>query len=184
MKKKEENKALSGVAIWITGLPGSGKSTVANDLKAHFPEFRILRMDELRGILTPEPTYSDTERDVVYRALVYMAKKITDLGHDVIIDATGNLRKWRDLARNLISRYIEVYLKCPIDVCMQREKLREVTHEAPRDIYRKGAEGWPVPGLTAPYEEPLTPEIVVDSDKTSIAEIVEMIAREISGLKT
>jgi adenylylsulfate kinase len=184
MEKREENKASAGIAIWITGLPGSGKSTVANDLKSLFPEFRILRMDELRGVLTPEPTYSATERDIVYRALVYIAKKMTDLGYDVIIDATGNLRKWRDLARNLISRYIEVYLKCPIEVCMQREKKREVTHEAPREIYRKGSEGWPVPGLTAPYEEPLVPEIVIDSEKTSIAETVERITREISRLKT
>jgi adenylylsulfate kinase len=184
MEKRKENRALAGIAIWITGLPGSGKSTVANDLKSHFPEFRILRMDELRSVLTPEPTYSDTERDVVYRALVYMAKKITDLGHAVIIDATGNLRKWRDLARELIPKYIEVYLKCPIEVCMQREKLREITHEAPRDIYRKGSEGWPVPGLTAPYEEPLAPEIVIDSDRTSLVETVERIAREISELKT
>lgn len=109
---------MSGIAIWITGLPGSGKSTVANEVKKVHPEFIILRMDELRKIVTPEPTYSDAEREIVYRTIVYLAKKLTEHGHDVIIDATGNLRRWRELARQLIPRYAEVYLKCPIEICM------------------------------------------------------------------
>lgn len=162
--------------MWITGLPGSGKSTVADAFEKTHPEFIILRMDELRRVVTPEPTYSDSERETVYRALVYLAKMLTELGHDVIIDATGNLRRWRELARQLIPKYIEVYLRCPIELCMKRERQRLETHEAPKDIYKKGAEGWPVPGINVPYEEPLNPEVVIDTDKTSIEDIEDMVA--------
>ncbi|MEW6215371.1 MAG: adenylyl-sulfate kinase, partial [Nitrospirota bacterium] len=109
---------MSGIAIWITGLPGSGKSTVADAFKKAHPKFIVLRMDELRKVVTPEPTYSDYEREIVYRSLVYLAKKLTELGQDVIIDATGNLRRWRELARGLIPRYAEVYLRCPVELCM------------------------------------------------------------------
>jgi adenylylsulfate kinase len=174
---------MSGVAIWLTGLPGSGKSTVADKIKKLHPEFIILRMDELRKVVTPEPTYSDHERETVYRALVYLAMKLTEAGQDVIIDATGNLRKWRDLARQLIPRFAEAYLKCPVKICMEREKDRLNTREAPRDIYNKGAAGSPVPGMTVPYEEPLNPEILIDSDKVSIDEIKKRMDQEILQLK-
>jgi adenylylsulfate kinase len=168
---------MSGIAIWITGLPGSGKSTVADEIKKNHPEFVLLRMDELRKIITPEPTYSESEREMVYRSLVYLARILTEQGHDVIIDATGNLRRWRELARQLIPRFAEVYLKCPIELCMEREKKRVDTHAAPKKIYQKGAAGWPVPGMAAPYEEPLNPEVIVETDKTSLKEIVEKIEK-------
>ncbi|MEW6163354.1 MAG: adenylyl-sulfate kinase [Nitrospirota bacterium] len=173
---------MGGIAIWITGLPGSGKSTVADALKKARPEFIILRMDELRKVVTPEPTYSDSEREIVYRTLVYLAKILAELGHDVVIDATGNLRRWRELARRLIPLYIEVYLRCPIELCIKRERQRLETYEAPMDIYKKGFEGWPVPGIVVPYEEPLNPEVVIDADKTSIEDTIAKIEREIARL--
>ena len=132
-------------------------------------------MDELRKVITPQPTYSETEREIVYRAIVYLAKKLTEAGHDVIIDATGHLRRWRDLARQLIPRYGEVYLQCPIAVCIRREQERVETREAPKDIYKKGDAGWPVPGVSAPYEEPLRPELVIETDKMSIADMLKKV---------
>ncbi|MGB9715895.1 MAG: adenylyl-sulfate kinase [Thermodesulfovibrionales bacterium] len=170
---------MTGIALWITGLPGSGKSTIADALKKTFPDFIILRMDELREIVTPEPTYSDSEREIVYRALVYIALKLTEFDHNVIIDATGNLRRWRELARKLIPKYIEIYLKCPIETCMVREKERKERRSAPADIYKKGAEGWPVPGIVVPYEEPINPEIIIETDKTSLKESIAKIETEI-----
>lgn len=155
-------------AIWITGLPGSGKSTVAEAFRKRHPEFVILRMDELRKIVTPTPSYSETERELVYRCIVYTAKTLTGLGHDVIIDATGNMRRWRELARKVIPDFTEVYLKCSISECRRRERHRRETHAAPRDIYEKGKKGWPVPGVTVPYEEPLNPEVLIDTEVTDI----------------
>lgn len=172
------------VALWITGLPGSGKSTVAEEVKRLHPEFVVLRMDDLRRVVTPEPTYADSERDMVYRCLVYTAQKLVENGHSVLIDATGNLRKWRDLAREQIPNYGEVYLRCAIETCREREQQRVDAHGAPRDIYRKGEAGWPVPGATAPYEEPLTHELVIETDRQTVRDGVSLIEGLIQRLRS
>ncbi|MDP2276585.1 MAG: adenylyl-sulfate kinase [Nitrospirota bacterium] len=173
---------MKGFALWITGLPGSGKSTLADEIKKLYPKFIILRMDAFRKIVTPKPAYSDLERDIVYRSLVYLAKKMTEQGHNIIIDATGNLRRWRTLARRLIPKYAEIYLKCPLEIAMKRERKRTCTHKAPKGIYKKGAKGWPVPGIQAPYEEPKKPELTIETDRLSVKESVKSIRELITNL--
>lgn len=168
------------VALWITGLPGSGKSVIAEEIKRLHPDFVLLRMDDLRRVVTPEPTYSETERDMVYRCLVYTAARFVELGHSVVIDATGNLRVWRELARKLIPGYKEIYLKCPLELCRERERKRTETRGAPTEIYRKGEAGWPVPGLTAPYEEPENPDLLIETDRTPVEAAVLLIEEYIS----
>jgi adenylylsulfate kinase len=172
---------MSGIAIWLTGLPGSGKSTVADALKERHPEFMILRMDEMRKIVTPEPSYSEAERNLLYRSLVFLAGKLTGAGHDVVIDATGNRRKWRELARKLIPGFVEVYLECSVEACRERETQRRETHGAPKDIYAKGEKGWPVPGVSAPYEEPRSPEIEIDSSSVSAERAADLIDSFLGG---
>jgi len=154
-------------AIWITGLPASGKSVLARaaaaELRAGGDAVVVLELDEIRKFLTPSPTYTDSERDVVYRALVYMAAALTTSGTPVIIDATAHRRAWRDLARRLIPRFAEVQLVCPLDVCRERERQRAGGH-APRGIYaRAGRPGALVPGVDVPYEPALRPELAVDT---------------------
>jgi adenylylsulfate kinase len=166
---------MNGVVVWITGLPGSGKSTIADALKERHPGFVILRMDDLRKVATPSPSYSEEEREILYRSCIYMAKTLSGLGHSVIIDATGNRRRWRALARRILPRYIEIYLRCSVEECSARERSRGNTRGAPRDIYRKGQEGWPVPGVNVPYEEPVSPELAIDSDAVSVEKTVELI---------
>lgn len=167
---------MKGIVLWITGLPGSGKSTIADRIKKQFPNFVILRMDELRKIVTPDPSYSEEEREFVYRTIVYTAKTVSELGHNVIIDATGNMRRWRELARQLIPNFAEIYLKCSLYICKERETHRWKRHSAPKGIYKKGKAGWPVPGVSAPYEEPLNPDILVETDRVSVKEAVSAIA--------
>jgi len=163
--------------IWITGLPGCGKSTVASAVKELVPDAVILRMDELRKIVTPEPAYSDSERECVYRSLVFTAKIINQLGHIVIIDATGNKKSWRELARNIIPDFLEIYLKCPLELCMKREKTRINTHAAPKKIYDKGRAGWPVPGVNIPYEEPEKPALIIDTERESPEDAAKKIMK-------
>ncbi len=152
---------MQGRAFWITGLPGSGKSTLAIAVKKVFPELVLLQMDEMRKVVTPNPTYSDEERELLYMALVWAAFAFTREGKDVLIDATGHLRRWRGKARELIQEFYEIYIKCPVETCIEREKGRR-DGLAPVDIYEKAKRGWPVPGINVPYEEPLRPELVID----------------------
>ncbi|MBI4844001.1 MAG: adenylyl-sulfate kinase [Nitrospirae bacterium] len=161
--------------IWITGLPGCGKSTAALALKERVKDAVILQADALRKFMTPNPDYSEEEREHVYRVLVFTAKNLNELGHNVIIDATGNRRKWRELAKREIPEFYEVYLKCPIEICVERERARIETHGAPKGIYEKAGRGAPVPGVNAPYEEPLQPDLVIDTEKTTPHEAAERI---------
>ncbi|MBF0319400.1 MAG: adenylyl-sulfate kinase [Nitrospirae bacterium] len=163
--------------LWLTGLPGSGKSAIADAFKAHRSDFFILRMDELRKIATPEASYSEQEREILYRALVFTARAISSLNHNTIIDATGNRRRWRGLARELIPHFSEIYITCPLEICMKREKSRLEKFSAPDNIYNKALRGASVPGINTPYEPPLNPELAVDSSTMPIEEIVSLIER-------
>lgn len=159
-------------AIWITGLPGSGKTTLARAVAAALSvrgvAVKRLELDEIRRVITPTPTYATAEREIVYRALVYMAKLLTEAGVPVIIDATGHRRAWRELARMLIPHFAEVQLRCPLAVCVERERMRQ-SGLAPRGIYaRAGQPGATVPGLSVPYEESHSPELVLDTDTTDL----------------
>ncbi|MFQ5761863.1 MAG: adenylyl-sulfate kinase [Candidatus Bathyarchaeia archaeon] len=176
---------MAGWTVWITGLPGSGKSTVTRRLvrKLHVinVEAQVLSSDALRKLLTPKATYSDWERDMVYEGLARLAALLAENDVNVIIDATGNHRRYRDRARRLIPRFLEVYLKCSLDVCIRRESSRRMTRGAPRRIYQrakeKAAPG--VPGMGAPYEEPLHPELTLESDRLTVEECAEVILRTI-----
>ena len=146
-------------------------------LKAKSISAQILSSDMLRKVVTPKPSYSLGERDIVYGTLVFIAKLLTENGVNVIIDATGNLRRYRDEARKQIPHFMEAYARCPLDICIQREAKRGITFHAPRDIYKKGATGRSstVPGLGAPYEPPLKPEVTVDSESLSPEECAQKI---------
>lgn len=185
---KEFDPAETGWCVWVTGLPGSGKSVVSEALLRLLDEngvrAQLLSSDRLRKVMTPQPTYSLEERDIIYGGLVYIAELLTRNGLNVIIDATGNLRRYRDRARKQIPRFIEAYLKCPMDICVEREQKRQATHFAPRKIYFKALKGQAstVPGIGQPYEEPLDPEIVLDGVSCSPKECAERIFSKIEQM--
>lgn len=171
-----------GWCVWVTGLPGSGKSVVSGALVRLLGErgvrLQLLSSDALRKVVTPRPCYSLEERDVVYGTLVYVASLLTENGVNVVIDGTGNLRRYRDDARKRIGRFAEAYLVCPLDVCMEREARRGEAFSAPKRIYARALEGGAlnVPGVGQPYEEPLTPELMLDTRRFSPEECAEKIA--------
>ncbi len=166
---------MRAAVLWLTGLPGSGKSTLSEALRGCIEGSIVLRIDEIRQHLTPSPTYSEEERELVYRALVYTALKLYQMGHVVIIDATANRRRWREYARSVIDNFIEVFVQCDLEVCISREHQRQQRHGAPVDIYKKAKDGWPVPGVNVPYEEPLYPEIVISTERFTPDEALKLI---------
>ena len=145
-------------AVWITGLPASGKSTIATALSAELASHGIdsatLESDALRPIVAPHPRYDEEGRDEFYRALVYIGVLLTTHGVPVIFDATASRRAYRNGARTQIPRFLEIFVDCPLEVCMRRD---------PKGIYRKGKEGKAssVPGLQVPYEPPENPDVIL-----------------------
>lgn len=162
-----------GWAIWITGLPASGKSTIARHLVAILEseniQVQVLESDELRDVLTPNPTYSPTERDIFYNSMVYIGTLLANNSVNVLMDAVANRRKWRDKARENIDRFIEIYVNTPLSVCKERD---------PKGIYEKAEKGeaTTVPGIQAEYEKTENPEVTVDGTvdpKKSAEKIME-----------
>jgi adenylylsulfate kinase len=145
-------------AVWITGLPASGKSTITSalvrELTSRGVDAAVLESDALRRVLTPHPSYSDDERDTFYRSMVYIGSLLMIHGVPVIFDATANRRAYRSAARSGIERFIEVLVDCPLEICVARD---------PKGIYGKARSGEAVtvPGLQASYELPEHPDIVV-----------------------
>ena len=176
----------TGWCVWITGLPGSGKSTVSRALLQLLEKdgihAQLLSSDALREVMTPKPSYSLKERDSVYAMLVYIAELLTQNGVNVVIDATGNLRRYRNNARERISSFAEVYLECPLKTCIKREARRTGTYHAPRRIYERAGQGKAptVPGVGQPYEPPSNPEITLDTTKYSPFESARKILDRIS----
>lgn len=175
-----------GWCIWITGLPGSGKSTIARKLLEKLESLKvhvqIVSSDMLRKVMTPEPTYKEEERDTVYATLVFVAKLLTQNGVNVVIDATGNRRRYRDHARKEIPRFIEAYVRCPLEVCIKRETKRKIYAYAPKGVYKKAFTGksGTVPGVGVPYEEPEKPEVIVDSDKLDADQCAQKILQTLT----
>ena len=168
-------------AIWITGPPGSGKSAIARATTARLEEqgqpIKRLELDEIRKVITPAPTYTDREREIVYRALGYMAVTLVEADTPVLIDATAHRRAWRDLVRAAVPRFAEVQLVCPLEICQERERTRAAGH-APRDIYRQaGRPGATVPGVDVPYEPALVPELLIDTSRQSVDEAAGRVVR-------
>jgi len=149
-------------AVWLTGLPASGKSSIARALAAELAEkgirAAVLESDAVRREITPNANYGEAERDAFYATLAYLARVLVLHGVPVIVDATANRRAYRDRARKAIPRFLEVHVRCPLAVCQARD---------PKGIYRRGAEGTAknVPGVSAPYEPPLLPEVAVDGER-------------------
>jgi len=167
-------------AIWVTGLPGSGKSALARAaaeaLRATGVPVTVLELDRIRRVLTPRPTYGEEERELVYRALACMAQVLTEAGRPVIVDATAHRRAWRDLARQLIPRFAEVQLICPVEVARAREEHR-LPGAAPPGVYARSAQaGATVPGVNVDYEPSAAPEVVIDTTREEVPSAAARIA--------
>jgi len=168
----------SGWAIWITGLPASGKSSVAKALKSKLEDLgvgvQVLESDIVRRVLTPNPTYTPEERETFYHSLVYMGVLLTQNGVNVIFDATANRRRWRRAARGLIDSFLQVYIRCPMEVCRERD---------PKGVYSRTETGElaHVPGVQEEYEEPWHADVeldcVEDSPEGSAEKIIEAMRR-------
>ena len=166
-----------GFAIWLTGLPSSGKTTLAYALGRLFSErgvaVQVLDSDDLRRKLTPNPTYSPEERDWFYDVVTFLAGLLTDNGVSVLIAATASRRAYRQVARDRIARFAEVYVDCSPGVCRARD---------PKGLWKRADRGeiTTLPGAGVPYEPSESPEVRVDTARLSIEEATDQIVCQLN----
>ena len=165
-----------GFALWLTGLPSSGKTSLAQALSRLLHErgitVQILDSDELRHRLTPKPTYSLEERDWFYDIIAFLAELLTVNGVNVLIAATAPRRAYRQAARERIDRFAEVYVECPPEVCRARD---------PKGLWERADRGEiaTLPGRGTPYEAPDAPEVRVDTARFSAEEAAHCVQRQL-----
>jgi len=161
-----------GVLIWFTGVAASGKTTVGRALEKAMKDRGLkienLDADEIRANLSPDLGYTPRDRDMNTKRLAYMGKVLARNGVSAIVAAVSPLRQYRDRARGMVDNFVEVYVKCPIDVCRQRD---------PKGLYKRADRGEinDIAGLHQPYEEPDKPEVVLDTDKEDVETCVNKL---------
>lgn len=156
-----------GFGVWLTGLPSSGKSTIAHALELRFREsglrVEVLDGDEIREYLSPKLGFTREDRDTHVRRLGYVGKLLARNGIIVLVAAISPYRETRAYARNLIGSCVEVYVNCPVEVCIERDV---------KGLYKKALAGQisSFTGVSDPYEPPDQPELELRTDLLTIQE--------------
>lgn len=148
--------------LWLTGLPASGKSTLADllckEIKNFDKKVEILDGDILRNNFNTDLGFGKGDRDENIRRLIFLSKILNRNGVISIVSAISPYREMREKARVELVDFIEVFVKCPIEVCIKRD---------PKGNYKKAIanEIKNFTGISDPYEEPLHPEVIVETDQ-------------------
>lgn len=164
--------------IWFSGLSGSGKSTLASALESYFFEKNIqtyiLDGDNIRKGLNSDLSFSDEDRTENIRRISEVANLFTDAGVVVLTAFISPFESDRDLARRVIGAddFIEVYVKCPLEVCESRDV---------KGLYKKARAGVikDFTGINSPFEEPNNPELVVDTANNSLQDCLQKLIENI-----
>lgn len=169
---KNQNNA--GFTVWFTGLPGAGKSTLSKMLGDKLKQFdlpvQILDGDDVRKRLTKGLGFSREDREENIRRIAYVAKLLTNVGGITIVAAISPYLTSRAEARAEIKNFVEVFVQCPLQTCMDRD---------PKGLYAQATKGEisNFTGISDPYEPPEKPEIIVRTDQEEPEESLENILR-------
>ena len=180
---QEDREALlgqKGVLLWFTGLSASGKSTIANEVTYRLHQkgklTYVLDGDNIRHGLNKNLGFSPEDREENIRRISEVGNLFADAGLITTTAFISPYRKDRDLARQLLGegRFIEIFVKASIATCEQRD---------PKGLYQKAKKGEikEFTGISAPYEPPLHPEILLDADSLTIEEEVTRVIDYLTG---
>ncbi|GED20217.1 adenylyl-sulfate kinase [Kurthia gibsonii] len=178
-EERQQKNGYEGKIVWFTGLSASGKSTIANAFSRRLFDLNrqvyVLDGDNIRQGLNSDLGFGDEARKENIRRIGEVAKLFIDSGQYVLTAFISPFREDRQTVRDLVGEgeFIEVYVKCSIEACEERD---------PKGLYKK-ARKQEIPsftGISSPYEEPLNPEIVLNSEKYSVEECVEQLLKELN----
>ncbi len=168
-----------GVTVWFTGLPSSGKSTVARILERNFRQWglkcELLDGDVIRTNLSKGLGFSREDRDANIKRIGFVAHLLTRNDVIAIGAAISPFREARDYNRKLIGNFVEVYVKCSVDECEKRDV---------KGLFKKARAG-EIKGFTGvddPYEEPLHPELILETEKQSAEESADIVVKKLEAL--
>jgi len=170
---------MKGFTLWFTGLPSSGKSTLARRVEEVLLErgmnVEVLDGDEVRENLSKGLGFSKEDRDTNIRRIGFVAKLLSRNGTVAITAAISPYRDVRDEMRRAIGRFVEVYVECPISVLTERDV---------KGLYKKALAGEikHFTGVDDPYEAPLKPEVVIHSNEESVEQSVSKIVSTLEAL--
>jgi adenylyl-sulfate kinase len=177
-------KKTKGFTLWFTGLSGAGKTTLASklalELRARGLNVEVLDGDEVRMSLSQGLGFSKEDRDTNIRRIGYVCRLLSRNGVAAISAAISPYSEPRNEVRRVIeadgSPFVEVFVKCPIEVLAERDV---------KGLYRKALTGEIkcFTGISAPYEPPLRPEIVIESDVEDVKSSVNKILLELERLQ-
>ncbi|HTY56763.1 MAG TPA: adenylyl-sulfate kinase [Candidatus Binataceae bacterium] len=165
-----------GFTLWFTGLSGAGKSTLANlvaeELKKRGRRVEILDGDEVRTNLSKGLGFSKEDRDTNIRRIGYVCRLLSRNGVIAISAAISPYREVRDEVRSGHDRFFEVFMRCALDKLVERDV---------KGLYKKALKGeiQSFTGVSDPYEEPLNPELVIDSGLETVQESFEKLLRKL-----
>jgi adenylylsulfate kinase len=163
----------NGFCIWLTGLSGSGKTTIAQELIQRFKGKRYIETmdgDEIRKGLSRDLGFSKEDRNEHNHRVIFCSKLLARNGVVVVVALISPYRETRAYAMKEIPNTFEVFVKAPIEVCIERD---------PKGLYKKALAGEikNFTGIDDPYEEPLDPDVIVETDKESVDESVNKILK-------
>ena len=165
-----------GLTVWFTGLSGAGKTTicraVATELLAHGLQVEVIDGDVIRNYLCKDLGFSKHDRDENIRRIAFVSQLLTRNGAIVLVSAISPYRAARDAARQSIGDFMEVYVNTPLSVCEVRD---------PKLLYKKARAGklTGFTGIDDPYEPPLAPEIVCNTEQESTRESASKVVAEV-----
>jgi adenylylsulfate kinase len=168
-----------GFTVWFTGLPSSGKSTLAERLYAELEsrnmKVELLDGDVVRTNLSKGLGYSREDRDTNILRIGWVAERLTYHGVAVIVSAISPYRETRDRVRKQVGDFVEVFVSCPLEECIRRDV---------KGLYEKAMRGEiaEFTGVSDPYEAPLDPEVTVETDKATPEECVDTILGRLRDL--
>ncbi|MBI2822886.1 MAG: adenylyl-sulfate kinase [Acidobacteria bacterium] len=172
-------RSTKGFTLWFTGLPCSGKSTlaqlVAQDLAARGQAVEVLDGDAVRSSLTRDLGFSKHDRDENIRRIGFVCQLLSKHGITAISAAISPYRAARDQVRASIASFVEIYVKASLEACMQRDV---------KGLYKKALAGELInfTGIDDPYEAPLSPELVIETEQEEPTASAVRIVRKLEQM--